>query len=208
MTRSWTPTGTALVDRARRLPHHHRSAVHPCTAPPSCSVGRRAPTARCPSAPWPFWYAGVIELVVGLLVMLGLFARLAALLGASEMAFAYFHPASAKSILAHPEWRRTGRVVLFRLLLIAFGGAERLRGQQVAFTALAAAHRVGSPRKAGVSSDQGRPDHPPVARLARRLRPAVAAIVLVRALSRSHTQHEGNPVKIITVIASRSPPRL
>ena len=43
-----------------------------------------------PTGTWPYWYAGVIELVVGLLVLLGLFTRLAALLGSGTMAFAYF----------------------------------------------------------------------------------------------------------------------
>jgi len=36
-----------------------------------------------------FWFAGVIELIVGTLVMVGLLTRLAALVGALEMAVAY-----------------------------------------------------------------------------------------------------------------------
>jgi putative oxidoreductase len=39
---------------------------------------------------WPGWYASVIELVVGALVLLGLFTRPAALLGSGAMAYAYF----------------------------------------------------------------------------------------------------------------------
>ncbi|MHA3704659.1 DoxX family protein [Jatrophihabitans sp. YIM 134969] len=39
---------------------------------------------------WPGWYASVIELVVGALVVLGLFTRPAALLGSGAMAYAYF----------------------------------------------------------------------------------------------------------------------
>jgi len=39
---------------------------------------------------WPDWYAGVIELLVGLLVGTGLATRMAALIGSGEMAFAYF----------------------------------------------------------------------------------------------------------------------
>ncbi len=45
--------------------------------------------AAIPVGSWPFWYAGVIELVVGLLLLIGLVTRLAALVGAGEMAFAY-----------------------------------------------------------------------------------------------------------------------
>ena len=36
------------------------------------------------------WFAGVIELVAGLLVMIGLFARVAAFIASGEMAVAYF----------------------------------------------------------------------------------------------------------------------
>ena len=39
---------------------------------------------------WPGWYASVIEVVVGALVVLGLFTRPAALLGSGAMAYAYF----------------------------------------------------------------------------------------------------------------------
>lgn len=39
---------------------------------------------------WPFWYAGVIELVCGALVLLGVATRGAAFLSSGIMAFAYF----------------------------------------------------------------------------------------------------------------------
>jgi putative oxidoreductase len=39
---------------------------------------------------WPGWWASVIELVAGLLVMAGLFTRTAALLCSGVMAYAYF----------------------------------------------------------------------------------------------------------------------
>jgi putative oxidoreductase len=37
-----------------------------------------------------FWCAGVIELVAGVLIVLGLFSRWAAFIASGEMAFAYF----------------------------------------------------------------------------------------------------------------------
>lgn len=43
-----------------------------------------------PTGDWPFWYAGVIELVCGVLVLLGTATRSAAFLSSGAMAFAYF----------------------------------------------------------------------------------------------------------------------
>lgn len=39
---------------------------------------------------WPIWWAGVIELVTGVLITVGFFTRLAALLASGTMAVAYF----------------------------------------------------------------------------------------------------------------------
>lgn len=39
---------------------------------------------------WPVWWAGLIELVLGLLIAVGLFTRIAAFLASGEMAVAYF----------------------------------------------------------------------------------------------------------------------
>ncbi|MEV7013377.1 DoxX family protein [Streptosporangium sp. NPDC051022] len=52
---------------------------------------------------WPDWFAGVIELVGGTLVLLGLVARIAALVCSGEMAYAYFvvHQPSALWPLAN-----------------------------------------------------------------------------------------------------------
>lgn len=43
-----------------------------------------------PAGDWPFWYAGVIELVCGVLILLGVLTRAAAFLSSGAMAFAYF----------------------------------------------------------------------------------------------------------------------
>ncbi|MFJ9859997.1 DoxX family protein [Streptomyces albogriseolus] len=43
-----------------------------------------------PAGDWPFWYAGVIELVCGALILLGVLTRTAAFLSSGAMAFAYF----------------------------------------------------------------------------------------------------------------------
>lgn len=49
-------------------------------------LGRQA----SPAGDWPFWYAGVIELVCGALILLGVATRSAAFLSSGAMAFAYF----------------------------------------------------------------------------------------------------------------------
>jgi len=40
---------------------------------------------------FPMWWAGVLELVLGILITLGLFTRIAAFVASGEMAFAYFY---------------------------------------------------------------------------------------------------------------------
>src|SRR6478609_783769 len=44
-----------------------------------------------PTGTWPLWFAGLIEFVLGLLIVVGLFTRIAAFVASGEMAFAYFY---------------------------------------------------------------------------------------------------------------------
>jgi putative oxidoreductase len=44
-----------------------------------------------PAGTWPGWWAGLIESVLGLLITLGVFTRIAAFIASGEMAFAYFY---------------------------------------------------------------------------------------------------------------------
>ena len=46
--------------------------------------------AAVPVGTWPFWWAGLIEFVTGLLILVGLFTRIAAFIASGEMAVAYF----------------------------------------------------------------------------------------------------------------------
>lgn len=43
-----------------------------------------------PVGTWPMWWAGLIESVTGLLILVGLFTRIAAFIASGEMAVAYF----------------------------------------------------------------------------------------------------------------------
>jgi putative oxidoreductase len=42
-----------------------------------------------PVGTWPFWWAGLIEFVLGILITIGLFTRIAAFIASGEMAVAY-----------------------------------------------------------------------------------------------------------------------
>lgn len=52
--------------------------------------GSPATGQAVPIGVWPHWYAAVIQLVCGGLVLIGLFARPAAILASGSMAYAYF----------------------------------------------------------------------------------------------------------------------
>lgn len=43
-----------------------------------------------PLGAWPYWWAGLIEVITGVLITVGFFTRIAALIAAGHMAVAYF----------------------------------------------------------------------------------------------------------------------
>ena len=75
-----------------------------------------------PAGSWPMWWAGLIELIVGLLVMIGLFTRPAALLGSGAMAYAYFTVHQPKALWPIDNGGELAILYCFALLLIAFTG--------------------------------------------------------------------------------------
>ena len=79
-----------------------------------------------PFGTWPNWWAGVIELVVGLLLMVGLFTRPAALLGSGTMAFAYVTVHQPKALLPIDNGGELAALYCFAFLLIAFAGPGAL----------------------------------------------------------------------------------
>jgi putative oxidoreductase len=76
-----------------------------------------------PFGTWPYWWAGVIELVVGVLVALGVFTRIAAIIGAGTMAYAYFTVHQPKGLLPIQNGGEPAVLFCFAFLLIAFAGA-------------------------------------------------------------------------------------
>ena len=72
---------------------------------------------------WPYWWAGVIELAVGVLVLLGLFTRIAALIGSGAMAFAYFTEHQPKALWPIENGGELAVLYALAFLVIAFAGA-------------------------------------------------------------------------------------
>jgi putative oxidoreductase len=79
-------------------------------------------SGRVPFGTWPYWWAGVIELAVGVLLMLGLFTLPAALLGSGTMAFAYFTEHQPDGLLPIQNKGELSVVYCFAFLLLAFVG--------------------------------------------------------------------------------------
>jgi putative oxidoreductase len=89
-------------------------------------------------AAWPGWYAGLIELVCGVLIAAGLFTRAAAFIASGEMAVAYFwmHQPRALWPIGDPPAGNGGTLSIlfcfaFFLLVFTGGGSysiDALRG--------------------------------------------------------------------------------
>lgn len=76
---------------------------------------------------WPGWYAGLIELITGLLIASGLFTRAAAFIASGEMAVAYFwiHQPKALWPIGDPPGGNGGALAIlfcFAFFLLVFVG--------------------------------------------------------------------------------------
>jgi len=79
---------------------------------------------------WPGWYAGLIEVVTGLLIAAGLFTRAVAFVASGEMAVAYFwiHQPQALWPVADPPAGNGGGLAIlfcFAFLLLVFTGGGK-----------------------------------------------------------------------------------
>ncbi|OYN74641.1 DoxX family protein [Mycolicibacterium sphagni] len=84
---------------------------------------------------WPNWYAGIIELVLGTLITVGLFTRIAAFIACGEMAFAYFYQHIEVSFWPIVNHGELAVALCFGFLLLVFtgGGAyavDAVRGRR------------------------------------------------------------------------------
>lgn len=84
-----------------------------------------------PTGNWPAWYAGLIELVAGLLITAGLFTRAAAFVASGSMAVAYFwqHQPMGLWPIVPPEYGGNGGLpailFCFAFFLLVFTGGGR-----------------------------------------------------------------------------------
>ena len=72
---------------------------------------------------WPFWYAAVIQLVGGVLVLLGLGTRLAAFLASGSMAYAYFKVHQPHALWPMENGGEAAAMFSWALLLLVFTGS-------------------------------------------------------------------------------------
>ena len=77
---------------------------------------------------WPYFYAGCIELVTGVLITLGLFTRIAAFFASGNMAFAYFSVHLPTGVLPMTNGGELAVLYCFVFFLLIFtgGGAYAL----------------------------------------------------------------------------------
>ncbi|WP_436530572.1 DoxX family protein [Actinoplanes sp. HUAS TT8] len=85
--------------------------------------GKGGTGASVPVGTWPGWYAAVIQLVCGLLVLFGLFTRPAAILASGSMAYAYFTVHQPNGLMPIENGGVTPALYSWTFLLIAAFGA-------------------------------------------------------------------------------------
>ncbi|TQJ87829.1 DoxX family protein [Streptomyces sp. SLBN-31] len=72
---------------------------------------------------WPSWYAAVIELVGGVLVLLGLATRAAALIASGSMAYAYFKVHQPHALWPIENGGEPAAIFCWAFLLLVFTGS-------------------------------------------------------------------------------------
>ncbi|MEU6014445.1 DoxX family protein [Streptomyces sp. NPDC047515] len=79
-----------------------------------------------PTGTWPGWYAAVIQLVGGGLVVLGLGTRIAALISSGSMAYAYFKVHQPEALFPLQNGGEPSAVYCWAFLLLVFTGPGAL----------------------------------------------------------------------------------
>ncbi|MFD7321058.1 DoxX family protein [Streptomyces sp. NPDC059875] len=79
-----------------------------------------------PAGTWPGWYAAVIQLVAGVLVLVGLGTRTAAFLASGSMAYAYFKVHQPEALFPLQNSGESAALFCWAFLLITFTGPGAL----------------------------------------------------------------------------------
>ena len=127
-----------------------------------------APGGTAEVGSFPFWWAGLIEFVLGILITVGFFTRIAAFIASGEMAFAYFYqhwpPLSGGGETAS-FWpiANGGELAImfcFAFLLIATTGAGTLSADARRRPGVGRRAGVGAPSRRVAADDRYRDDAP------------------------------------------------
>ncbi|MFI9241561.1 DoxX family protein [Streptomyces sp. NPDC053086] len=100
-----------------------------------------------PAGTWPGWYAAVIQLVAGALVLLGLGTRGAALIASGSMAYAYFDVHQQAALWPIQNGGELSVLFCWTFFLLVFTGSgafglDRLVGRRTAADSEPAAERA------------------------------------------------------------------
>ncbi|GAB1335394.1 DoxX family protein [Streptomyces sp. E-15] len=100
-----------------------------------------------PAGTWPGWYAAVIQLVAGALVLVGLGTRGAALIASGSMAFAYFDVHQQAALWPIQNGGELSVLFCWAFLLFVFTGSgafglDRLLGRRTAADSGSAAEQT------------------------------------------------------------------
>ncbi|MFD7496954.1 DoxX family protein [Streptomyces sp. NPDC059832] len=79
-----------------------------------------------PAGTWPGWYAAVIQFIGGILVLLGLGTRVAALICSGSMAYAYFKVHQPEALFPLQNGGEPSAVFCWAFLLLVFTGPGAL----------------------------------------------------------------------------------
>ncbi|MFD5424435.1 DoxX family protein [Streptomyces sp. NPDC127084] len=89
-------------------------------------LGADAAGGTAPTGAWPGWYAAVIELVCGSLVLIGLGTRAASFLASGAMAYAYFSVHQSAALFPIQNNGELSAVFSWVFLLLVFTGPGAL----------------------------------------------------------------------------------
>ncbi|MEU9008598.1 DoxX family protein [Streptomyces sp. NPDC048479] len=94
-------------------------------------LGGAAGGGTIPAGTWPGWYAAVIELVAGVLVLLGLGTRSAAFVASGSMAYAYFTVHQPEGLFPLQNSGEGSALYCWAFLLLVFTGPGALALDQL-----------------------------------------------------------------------------